>query len=208
MPINLVDKHTELTQLEQLYADLKASYPDNSSISVVCEAEFYTMIPATVFKPEASTHYLKFHHPSLPDTSRVFHTHYKDLACVLVYAIDDSVISRIQAVNSDINIQHHLHALLSNPANSSNDIISVFVRSKFIDCITYQKKQLTLLNSYPYNTEEDIVYHVLNIFHHLNLDYQTTELELCAGDSQQVDPEHLLKNYLPNTNRITIQPGI
>ena len=208
MNLHLVDKQYSESEYKQQLNELIGLHPGNPPISLVCETNYYTIIPENLFQSDKATHFLKLHHPSLPENYQVLHTYYKNHQGVLVYAFDKHIFETLQTYRSEISIQHHLHPYLDNCDSVANDKITVYVRNNYCDCMVTQSNKLSLLNSYHYTTDEDIIYHVLNIFHHLNIDHNTAELDMCLYGNQKDNPGKLLSQYVPKINHIQIPTSI
>lgn len=203
-----IENLTNDTDWNKLFSNLNLSNPEDYQVSLNYETDLYTAIPDTLSKPAHFRDFLKLHHPALSADCHILHTYYKELQCILIYATDKSITDGLQAVFSEINVRHHLHPYLMNQHTTNEDKITVVIRNKSIDCILSQNNRLKLLNNYSYETTEDIVFHVLNIYHHRELDHSTTSIDIVVSDETQLNPVELLKSYFPNVTRLSSATGI
>ena len=194
--------------IEELFSALQASQPACQSVTLIVESEYYTLIPEALFKPEKNEDFLRLHHPALPGSHQIFHTHYKHRGYVLIYAFDKHIIKSLRAVYPLMTVQHHLHQLLEEEHQGKEERIAVWVRSKQIDCLACQNNSILLLNNYQYQTGEDIVYHVLNMLHHLPLNHETAGVEIYRDDNTAFFSEKLLKDYFPHVKCKNIPSGL
>lgn len=196
------------TDLIQRLGSVRASFPEFQSVSLITVADIYTLIPAIHFDPDKAKDFLQLQHPVLTEASQVFHTYYQHAGSMLIYAFDKQAIKTVQSVFPQISIQHHLHQLLEANLDTTGEHISLWLRSGKVDCLASRGNSIQLLNSYSFQTEEDIVYHVLNILHHLHFDHETTQITIYRGNDISIRPEDILKNYTPLINLSNIPTGI
>lgn len=85
-----------------------------------------------------------------------------------------------------------IHSQISS-AEKSNHKILVCVRKNVVDvCITFGQ-QLLLFNTFKFETEEDLVYHLLNIIQQLKIDEYT--MRLCGEIFEASSSYSFLKKY-------------
>lgn len=188
--------YTEGGQLEESFISLCSTLSDCQSVSLVMVTDFYTLIPATIFNPDKKNDFLRLQHPNLTDTSEIFYTYYKHIDAILVYAFDKKNIKTVQSAFPEINIQHHLHHLIENLETARGEQISLIIKSGSIDCLASRHNYIQLLNNFAFQTEEDIVYHVLNILHHLDFNHETTQITIYHENNKSINPIDKLKPYI------------
>lgn len=144
------------------------------------------------------------------DKHEIFHTHYPSQGCILLFAVDRHIIKTIQTVFPSTTVYHHLHGLMEREGFPQNkgERISIRIRTQQVDFLVFHKNRIQLLNSYPYQQTEDIVYHLLNILHHLHLGHETTEIEITRDHNIEIYPEEILKDYIPIINIRTTQRNL
>ncbi len=196
------------TDLIQRLDSVCASLPGFQSVSLVTVTDIYTLIPAIHFDADKAKDFLLLQHPVVTEASQVLHTYYQHAGSMLIYAFDKQAIKTVQSVFPQISIQHHLHQLLEANLDTTGEHISLWLRPGKADCLASRGNSIQLLNSYPFQTEEDIVYHVLNILHHLHFDHETAQITIYRGSDISIRPEDILKNYFPSVNLKNIPTGI
>ncbi len=186
--------------LTQCLGTVCASFPAFKYVSLVVVTDVYTLIPAIHFDADKAKDFLQLQHPVLTETSQVLHTYYQHAGSMLIYAFDKQAIKAVQTVFPQISIQHHLHELIEANQKATGEQISIWLRSGKADCLASRDNSIQLLNSYSCQTEEDIVYHVLNILHHLHFNHKTIQITIYRESDISIRPEDILKNYFTSIN--------
>ncbi|MEA4985045.1 hypothetical protein SDC9_37095 [bioreactor metagenome] len=188
------------TDLKQLLDSVCGSLPNIQSVSLIIVTDVYTLIPAIHFDQDKAKDFLQLQHPILTDASQVLYTYYKHADAMLIYAFNKQSIKAVQNIFQQINIQHHLHQLIEEHQNITGEQVSLWIRPEKIDCLASRGNNIQLFNSYPWQTEEDIIYHVLNILHHLHFNHETTKITIYRGNDIGTHPDNTLSNYIPLIN--------
>lgn len=200
--------HSGEQEWEMMLNSSCSSLPDFQFVTLIAVTDFYTLIPATLFNSDKTSDYIQLQHPDITDTSEILHTYYKHADAMLIYAYNKKAIKAVQSVFPQINIRHHLHHLIEECHVLRGQQISITIKSKSIDCLASHNNNIQLLNSFAYQTEEDIVYHVLNILHHLQFDPETTHITIYRDNGINIKPEEILGTYIPLINCKDIPTGL
>jgi hypothetical protein len=194
--------------LTQCLGSVCASLPGFESVSLVVITDTYTLIPAILFDADRAKDFLQLQHPALTETSQVLHTYYQHAGSMLIYAFDKQAIKAVQSVFPQINIKHHLHQLIEANQDATGEQLSLWLRPGKVDCLASRGNSIQLLNSYPFQTEEDIVYHVLNMLHHLHFKHETIQITIYRETDISIQPENIMRNYFPSVNLKNIPKDI
>jgi hypothetical protein len=185
-----------------------STLPPFQHVSLITVTDYYSLIPATLFTQSSARDFLRLQHPGLSESSEIYHSYYKYTESVLIYAFDKDKIKAVQAIFPQVNIRHHLHQLIEDTPTLKGEQLSLILRNGKVDCLASHRNSILLINSYIFQTEEDIVYHVLNIIHHLHFDHETMQVTIYLGSNVVVNPEKILKAYVPLINCKNIPSGI
>lgn len=194
--------------LTQCLGSVCASLPGVKSVSLVVVTDTYTLIPAILYDADKAKDFLQLQHPALTEASQVLHTYYQHAGSMLIYAFDKQVIKAVQTIFPQISIQHHLHQLIEANQKAIGEQLSLWLRSGEVDCLASRDNSIQLLNSYPWQTEEDIIYHVLNMLHHLHFKQETIQITIYRETDSSIQPENILRNYFPSVNLKNIPTAI
>ncbi len=189
--------------LREAVLSLKPSLPDCQSITLICETGFYTLVPKSFFVSEHALDFLKLQHPDVPETDQVFSHSFQNHDSVFIFAYDAGIMQTFTDIFPSLKIEHQLIPFIEQAERQ--DIISIFIREESMDCLLCHQGIIKLLNHFPYQTAEDIVYHVLNIAHHLQYDITEFEIAVYGDEANTKNHEEVIRTYLPQTDFRTIQ---
>ncbi len=175
---------------------VKMRFPTLNPIEIFIESNYYTLIPRHLFKIENSKDYMRMQHPNLLEDAVIYFMQINVEDAVLLFSVDTDKLSPFQQVFPNAIVQHHLFKQITSTKAIANDIVSVLIRDKAMDIVVFQHAKLKLINSFIYQTEEDIIYHIMNVFQLLNLNYDDCHLELTRTQSADYHPEDFLKKYI------------
>ena len=175
-----------LTQeLENLYNTstlLKQAY---KKVVVVYVNSLFTFVPKAIFNEESLVDYLKFNTKILA-TDYIAHDILEEQEMVCVYVPYTNCNNLFFDYYGNFEYRHSMSLLAQHTLSSKNKqdesprlLINVY-KSSF-EVIVYQSTKLLLANSFEFITKEDFIYYLLFTMEQLNLDPETTIVEL-VGD--------------------------
>ena len=191
--LKMLEGKDEIEFLQETLAsqeEIKAEYKE---ISVIFESPFHTFIPEIFYSTDKEKDFLMLQHPTLPDTYQIFHVKDTNLQTVLVYAIDEKVIETIYKHLPTADITSHLVPITKKIISEASDMLTIWVRDKEMDCIVYKNNSISLLNKYTYQSIEDILYHIVNIYQQLG--FNPSEFKTEIYDDGGLLNEAILKEY-------------
>lgn len=186
---------------EEIAALLKSEMPaSNHKIRLIYESDIFVFVPTPLFDQQETTHYLSFQH-KIPKNERVAFNAIPAWDTVNIFTIPSNLLQALMVTFPGISIEHQMSTLLSDHLkHNPNTEIHLWVRSKMMDVIVLKNGKLFLLNSFPYNTPEDFVYHCMNVADQLEINNADTQTYLYNSDSRP-EIEQMLNNYLLVTTR-------
>lgn len=191
------------TDVSTLLQRVRMCFPTLNPIEIFIETDYYTLVPRHLFKLNKSKYYLQMQHPDLPESATIYFMQSQIEDAVLLFSVDTDKLSTFQQAFPNATVQHHLFLQLASTKAIANDVVSVLIREKSIDIIVFQQSKLKLMNSFAYQTEEDIIYHIMNVFQLLNLSFDNCHLELIRSQTVNYHPEDFLKRYISNIHSST-----
>ena len=186
---------------DEIAALLKTEMPaSNHKIRLIYESDVFVFVPTALFDQQETVHYLSFQH-KIPKNERVAFNAIPAWDTVNVFTIPSNLLQALMATFPGVSIEHQMSSLLSDHVhhNTSTEI-HLWVRSKMMDMIVLKNGKLFLLNSFPFTTPEDFVYHCMNVADQLEINNADTHTYLYNGDSRP-EIEQILNNYLLVTSR-------
>lgn len=182
----------EICTLLKQQPEIEVAY---KMVRLVYESDFYTVIPASFFRAEEAMDYLKFQE-EIPTFETVLYNEILDCSVVNIFSAPKALINALETCYPTIQLQHHLTEILGSKVQAESSVgMHVWIRFKKLDIILLTNGNLQLANSYPYNTPEDVVYYVLNVFDKLQLEALTSVIYL---HNSAVNPalQHYLQKYV------------
>lgn len=202
--IDLTYKYSGDTEsLKEAVLSVKPSLPDCQEVTLICETEFYALIPNSFFIPNRTLDFLKLQHPDLPETHQVFSHSFQNHDSIFIFGYDPKIVQTLTDIFPTLKAEHQLVSLIEQPEHQN--MISIWIREKRIDCLVFHDGKTKLLNHYPYQTAEDIVYHALNIAYHLQFDIMEFEIIVYSDEANAKNHEEIITTYLPQSDFRTIQ---
>lgn len=181
--------------LQNILANNGEIHQKYKDTAIICESGYHTIIPEVFHKIESEREFLKLQHPSLPDSCRVFHNKISGQQSVLIFGLEQNITQLFAGYFQQLTPESHLVNILHKIIDKGDDKTTVWIRPEEIDCIVYKDHKIILLNKYPYQSSEDIVYHLLNI--HQQLDLNPDEFISEVFSDGNLMTEKLLIKYVP-----------
>ena len=96
----------------------------------------------------------------------------------------------------EAEIEHHISELLTdNVKLNTENCIYCRARNKMLDIVAVKNSRIHLINSFQYDTNEDFLYFVLNVYEKLALEVTKTPL-FVYNIEQKTDLKSLLEKYI------------
>lgn len=168
--------------------------------TIFIESSVYTLIPSQFENTDTDRSMLELQFPALDKHALIEIQSFKNHGFSLLWVVPEKLRIAIQKIFPDIPYYHHLTELLKNQKDS-NERVLIWLRSTEADFIISRKKKILLCNSFEIKTNEDLVYHTLNVLKQLELDIEQCVVKL-YHDNSGIASLVLMKNFLPQINGI------
>ena len=186
----------EIVRLFETQSGIVAA--DYNEVQVIVETDFYVFVPAPIFNVQSIDDYFYFQHPKDRQQIVLFNR-VENWDAVNVFSIPVQLNEALNELFPDSVIKHQLSYFLSEKLGTKEDGVYVYARLKTMDIVAVKSKTLTLVNSFAYNTAEDMAFFVLSIFDQLKLDTKTTAVKLYGKNNSLINYELQITNYGINT---------
>ncbi|MDD3077702.1 MAG: DUF3822 family protein [Paludibacter sp.] len=182
----LLDALESQSEFKQTFSDLR----------LIIESECYSTIPEAFYTNENAENILKFQYPELSTSQSILKNDLIAWNATIVFAVHKPLESVLKSMFPEIPIEHHLFALINDEIPlSGKSAIYVFLRTEKLDLILLEEGQLSLVNSFRFDTNEDVLYHIMNVYENKMLSKETCELTIFNPNKEL---EHLLLTYIHN----------
>lgn len=124
-----------------------------------------------------------------------------------IYRIPEQLDVLIKAVFADCNIKHTYTKALENLLGRDSmimEIIKVQFYGKFMLVIVVSNNKLQLIQSYNYNSAEDVIYYLLNIVQEFGLNVKSTPVEISGLIDTKSKHFELLENVFGRLSMETL----
>lgn len=173
------------------------------NIRLVCEHDHYTLVPKVIFSPAEAVDMLYFQ--KTPDKNEhVLYNNVPSWDAVNIFSVPVELFKALSVAFPETSLEHHVCHLLNKQIKSrGGNSLHICVRAKTMDVAVIATGNLLLVNSFGFNTPEDLVYYTLSIFDQLSVDTEDCEVYLY---NQAKQPEHVsnLRKYLKHCESVII----
>lgn len=163
--------------------------------NLICESPVYTTVPDTFFRTENARDFLQFQ----MDKDKIESIIYNPIpgwGNVVIFSIPKALHKALETHFENIRIIHHItHFLSEEITRNKENIIYIRTRSRAFDAIVQLNGVTHLINSFSYNSDEDICFYILKIFENLSLDAENCQLQLFNAKNKQ-NLISLLQKYI------------
>ncbi len=193
--INLLrSRKSELGGYEQFFNQPELNILSDN-VRIIFEDSLYQIIPSEFFiKKDIKTVYEIEHGKLNRDV-----LNYKVLPkwrVHLIYKIPERMYRFFRDKYPKAQFDHRISHNLKKKVEKNNPAIYAFLRSKEIDIIVVDQAKLQLAATYGVATNEDILYHILNVYEQLSLDVDEFPLQIKFKDKTNETLFNLLAGYI------------
>ena len=153
-------------------------------VRFVCESDFYTFVPTAVFKENDADDMFHFIHEKNKNAIVLFNV-LNTWKMVNIFSIPLALHNALLHFYPQPKIEHHLtfylNDVIKHPANNR---LHVWVANRKIDIVAFKNGTVELINRFGYQTSEDFVYHLLNVFEQLSLDIENCKVQLYNAEQK------------------------
>ena len=156
------------------------------------------LIPESLFNPSHVSDY--FSVPPAMNEKIVFTRLISCDACLL-FCIREDIRHQALALLNDVKITHQSVPLIESALQTSGtygsaDQLYVNITSGLADLVLVKSGQLTLYNSYPLRSDEDLVYYILRVYDQFDLSQEETPLILSGWPELYTGANKVLSGYI------------
>jgi len=172
-----------------------------ASVSLTYATDIYTVVPAALFKEEKASEYLKFNSKILANdyiASDLVESY--DLVVVFVpfMNINNYLFDTFGSFEYYHNASLLLKHILDLEKFNKSEKLYLHLQKEHVDCIALQNEEIQLCNTFPYKTNEDLLYYVLFCLEQLKLNPDKIEV-VCLGMIDEEDEKfETLYKYIRN----------
>lgn len=156
--------HEELQNQHLYEAEFKA-------IEVIVYNAAFTLVPRTLFRTEDAASWLQLNPTAHTADGDIYTDDLEAFGCTNVYVMPMAISAFLKTLTPAIKVQHGISKLLQQDVQQAqlHTGIFMFPTQQDIFAVALSDNKLLLANSYNYQTPEDAVYYIMNIYKQLDL---------------------------------------
>lgn len=188
--LDLIDKVAAIESFLEKEELFKHQY---KTVKVIHSNAKQTLIPEALFQKESLKLYLQFN-TQIDEYDEIHYYFLKKIAAYSIFTIDNSVSNILLEKFPDLNYLHQsavqINYFLSESGKAESTVF-LNLNYDFIDVCFIKKGKLILYNQYAFQTNNDILLYVANLFKQLRLN-QEKQIVYVSGRIQEDSEAFLL----------------
>ncbi|MFA8299535.1 MAG: DUF3822 family protein [Hyphomicrobiales bacterium] len=196
--------------LSEIYPFINDSF---STVEWISDSNDNVIIPESLFSEANKDKHYEFN-LNIDYENKILFEHIHNLSIVNTFPVNLNTIKWVEEhwKLSLVTIRHYSSKLIENLyidyINRSNDtLVYTNVSNRKMDIILFQGKNLLLSNSFNFETAEDFVYFLMNIFARSNLNPENTELVFLGDIARNSDIYKSTHRYVRNISFLRRNPN-
>lgn len=180
-------KLTPVEVLNHLKAELSSNTvysEDFNDVLVIHQNELATLVPQELYDAAHKADYLKFNSKILRNDF-ITEDEIPINKSVNIYVPYVNINNYIFETFGEFIFKHSssilIDSLLQNTETNKDPVVYINVNNSTIELLVIEKNKLQLFNTFEYHSKEDFIYYVLFVFEQLQLDVETTLVELSGN---------------------------
>ena len=159
----------------------------------------FTLVPASLFNSAAVDNYAAFQF-ELAEDEVLRHDELTTHGIVILYAVPKSII-QVAADHFGKNALHHaayytISHFLDAYKNKPGEHIHAQLWRQHVEVIVIKNGRLLACNAFNYQTDEDVLYYILNVYEQLELNPESVPLKLAGELLKGTGKWQLLEKYI------------
>ena len=177
-------------------------------VTIIHQNELSSLVPKALFDENNKADYLKFNAKILK-TDYLTHDDVVSNDSCNVYVPYVNFNNYIFETFGEFVFKHSSTLLIDtvlqqNKTNEDPQVV-VNVNSNFIEVLVVENQKLQLFNTFEYTTKEDFIYYILFVYEQLQLDVETTKIQVLGSINHGDDLYAILYTYIRHVEIIPSQ---
>jgi hypothetical protein len=164
----------------------------------------YTIIPGPLFKKDSLKTYFEFNH-IIDDLDEIHYNGFKNIDAFNLFAIPSGLCRLMYKAFVNVRFFHQAtslveYGLMHHGGKNHDKIVMVNLHGNYIDIVVVQGDKLLFCNTFPWKTEQDLIYFILYVYEQLKLSGEHTPVVISGELQKKSTTYDLLKLYLKRIN--------
>ena len=190
----LEDKIHEIQQNDEF---LSREY---KSVLFSYQSPKYTIIPGPLFNKENLRAYFEFNQ-HLDDLDEILYNKLNNTDAYNLFIIPARLAGLVKRAFDNVRYYHQVtpfieNGLMQHGGKTFRRSVLVNLYGKYADVIVVQGEKLLLSNTFPWKTDQDLVYFILYVYEQLKLSGEDVPLVISGSIKKRSEAYELLKVYI------------
>ena len=159
-----------------------------------------TLVPSALFRKEDAEKYFQFNFNNIP--AHIYLENVRAFDMVNVFSVPPTISESVNHLFDNPSIHHHSTALLEGlnlaVKKSNEKLFMLNVRNGCIDIVVTEGRKLILMNSFSYNSVDDLVYYVMFVCDRLQLNPENIATFILGEVEKESAVHNMLYKYIRN----------
>ncbi|WP_417860586.1 DUF3822 family protein [Winogradskyella sediminis] len=195
-------KTTPIELLNNLKLELSSTTvfsEDFDAVIVIHQNELSTLIPKELYNSEYKADYLKFNSKILRNDF-ISEDDIKIIKSVNIYVPYVNINNYIFETFGEFVYKHASSVLinshLQHVETKETPIVYININKNTVEVLVVEKNKLQLFNVFEYFSKEDFIYYILFVYEQLQLDVETTAIEVTGAIERDDELYNTLYTYI------------
>ncbi|MDR2011017.1 MAG: DUF3822 family protein [Bacteroidales bacterium] len=177
-------KDNYIEEIKKILTEEELTNKDFKQVNIVVSGNRTTIIPNVLFSKNEyeKIYYLNF---GVPENQNIYYSQMPKSANTLIYSADKALINMLDNIFLKYSLYSHAEPFVEsnftkNKISENRDKTKVFIQvfENFTDILVFKNEKILLYNTFKYKTNNDLLYHIINVFEQLKLSPEETEVSL------------------------------
>jgi len=190
-------------KIEELQKSDEFLARDYKNVLFSYQSPKYTLIPGPLFNKDNLRTYFEFNH-HLDDLDEIHFNRFKSTDAYNIFIIPAEISGIIHRSFGNVNYFNQATPLaeagmVKHGGKSSHRVAVANIYGNFMDIAVIQGEKLLLCNTFPWKSDEDLVYFILYVYEQLKLDGEDTPLFISGEMKKNSGIYDILRSYIRKT---------
>ncbi len=186
-------------------AQLKRKY---KNVKIVFVTPKVTLVPISIYTKKDERTFFNFNH-IISESDTIVSSIMTEFQTVCLFVMPENVKNKIDKQFDQVEYYHDsISKIQQAPENNKTSINLTISNDNFIGITACRGKKIALHNTYAYNSETDILYHILNVYKQLDANRETDSLKISGLPDAESSVFILLKRYIANIEFCDVNKNI
>lgn len=205
-PIGSGDSPLLVKHLRNFYNEEEKLSGDYKSTQIIFSSPKATLIPSSYFEKAKAQKFIDLNFGG--SSEKILNNPLSPFSGELAFEIPVRLFDFITEKHPDISIKHECIPFIWNAYNAvhADNFLTVLIRKDYIWLVYATKNQLKFINSFSYQSDDDMLYFIMNVVSTMNIDPEKTPILLEGIASKKAAIYHRVRQYIKHVQLSSAHP--